>query len=313
MIGVKYVTAPLLTRMSTPPRAASASPTSLSRSSRLARSAAMARARPPATVIRLTVSLMVPSRGVVDGSTVRAVTATVAPSAAKRSAIKAPIPRLAPVTMALRPASTPSLMICSPRPLGDQGLLRGLGPIRSNTPISSMELRIVEPPMSTAAAMIGTPPAQRQPAVWPLRWSSWTRDDAHDRATSEGVPGGPVERGPGAPAEGGWGPPAEGGPGAPAEGGPGAPAEGGPGTPAQRGPGGPTAVGRQGVTGAGRADRLGLGRQSGCGRNRLTRGPLQPGTVRVSGCRRPLAECWRPPGRSAPCSPGCVSDGPVPG
>ena len=86
------------------PRTASVSWINRSRSAGLDKSAAMANACPPALVTARTVSSRLPSNWLVPGSTVLAVTATVAPSAAKRSAIAIPIPRLAPVTRAMRPA-----------------------------------------------------------------------------------------------------------------------------------------------------------------------------------------------------------------
>ena len=73
--------------------------------------AAIATAVPPASTIDCTVSLIVPSNALWPASVVRAETATRAPSAAKRRAISAPMPRLAPVTMATRPSSDP---ICTP-------------------------------------------------------------------------------------------------------------------------------------------------------------------------------------------------------
>src|SRR5215470_3659277 len=50
---------------------------------------------------------MVPENCEIPGCAVLAATATAAPSAAKRLAISAPMPRLAPVTMATRPSSRP--------------------------------------------------------------------------------------------------------------------------------------------------------------------------------------------------------------
>ena len=85
------------------PMSASVSWINRSRSSGLDRSAAMATACPPFLVTACTVSSRLPSNWLVPGSIVLAVTATVAPSAAKRSAIAIPIPRLAPVTRAVRP------------------------------------------------------------------------------------------------------------------------------------------------------------------------------------------------------------------
>ena len=81
--------------------------TSRSRSSGLDRSARIATAVPPAARICSTVSPIVPSSGDVPGSVVLAATATAAPAAPNRRAISAPIPRLAPVTIATFPSSSP--------------------------------------------------------------------------------------------------------------------------------------------------------------------------------------------------------------
>jgi len=67
----------------------------------------MASAMPPAVTICSTVSPIVPGSVEGPGSVVLAATATAAPSAANRLAISAPMPRLAPVTMATRPSSMP--------------------------------------------------------------------------------------------------------------------------------------------------------------------------------------------------------------
>ncbi len=104
---VKYVTAALFTRMSGAPSWLTVSATRCSRSASFDRSAGIAAAVPPSALICSTVSLIVPARVELPGSTVRAATATAAPSAANRRAISAPIPRLAPVTMATRPSSMP--------------------------------------------------------------------------------------------------------------------------------------------------------------------------------------------------------------
>src|ERR1700683_5595793 len=79
-----------------------------SRSSGLARLWAMAKAGPPAARIWSAVSPMVPANGESPGSVVRAATVTAAPSAANRLAISAPMPRLAPVTIAIFPSSRPT-------------------------------------------------------------------------------------------------------------------------------------------------------------------------------------------------------------
>ena len=97
------MTAALLTRTSIGPSCSRAVATSRSRSAASARLAWIATARPPVEVIASTVSLMEPgSRGSV-ACVVRAVTATAAPASAKRCAIAAPMPRLAPVTIATLP------------------------------------------------------------------------------------------------------------------------------------------------------------------------------------------------------------------
>ena len=90
-----------------------ASATSRSLSSGLDRSARIATAVPPAARICSAVSAMVPGSGDVPVSVVRAATATAAPSAANRRAISAPMPRLAPVTMATLPSRMP--MAITPR------------------------------------------------------------------------------------------------------------------------------------------------------------------------------------------------------
>ena len=104
---VKYVTAALETSTSTGPSSACTWSTSRTRSSGLARSACTATAVPPASRMRATVSPMDPASGCDPASTVRAETATRAPSAANNSAVTAPIPRLAPVTRAVLPSNTP--------------------------------------------------------------------------------------------------------------------------------------------------------------------------------------------------------------
>src|SRR5215216_5002229 len=94
------------------------------RSSGREMSALTACASPPAARMRATVSVMVPGRGCSLCSTVRAETTTLAPSMARRRAIASPMPRLAPVTTATRPASVPfgltlgSFMALPPRGAG---------------------------------------------------------------------------------------------------------------------------------------------------------------------------------------------------
>ena len=90
-----------------------ASVTRRSLSSGLDRSARIGTAVPPAARICSVVSAMVPGNGEVPVSVVRAATATAAPSAANRRAISAPMPRLAPVTMATLPSRMP--MAITPR------------------------------------------------------------------------------------------------------------------------------------------------------------------------------------------------------
>src|SRR3954468_8245841 len=104
-IGMWMPAAALLTSTSIgPPSAATASGTMRSRSTGSARSAATTTTASVYARHRASVSLRLPSRWWWP-STVRAVITTPAPSAAKRSAIPAPMPRLAPVTIARRPSS----------------------------------------------------------------------------------------------------------------------------------------------------------------------------------------------------------------
>ena len=93
--------------MSGGPSSPAASATSRSRSSGVDRSARIATAVPSAARICSTVSAIVPANGDVPGSVVRAATATAAPSRPNRRAISAPMPRLAPVTMATLPSRMP--------------------------------------------------------------------------------------------------------------------------------------------------------------------------------------------------------------
>jgi hypothetical protein len=104
---VNQVTAALLTRMSGAPSRAVVSSTSRSRSDGLDRSAGIATAVPPAELICATVWSIVPGSAAGAPSVVRAATATAAPSLPNRRAISAPMPRLAPVTRATFPSSTP--------------------------------------------------------------------------------------------------------------------------------------------------------------------------------------------------------------
>ena len=98
--------AALFTRMSTgSPNASAVARTISPRSkSTSARSATTGMAAPPADRIESTVSSNEPSYTPSPGLSVRAVTATRAPSAARRWAMARPIPRLAPVTIATRPS-----------------------------------------------------------------------------------------------------------------------------------------------------------------------------------------------------------------
>ena len=89
------------------PSASSVWVTIASRPDGSARSATIGTAVPPSPSISFAVCWRLPS-GVVLVE-VRAVIATLAPSAPKRFAIAAPIPRLAPVTSATRPSSCPCL------------------------------------------------------------------------------------------------------------------------------------------------------------------------------------------------------------
>ena len=72
------------------------------------RSADIATAVPPAARIAAAVLSIVPWNRDWPGSVVLAATATAAPSAPNRSAMAAPMPRLAPVTMAIFPSRTPT-------------------------------------------------------------------------------------------------------------------------------------------------------------------------------------------------------------
>src|SRR5205823_1493867 len=95
----------LFTRRSIGPSASRASATRRSTSSSRARSARIATARPPSASMAATVSWIVPGSRSSNTASVRAATATAAPSRAKVRAIASPMPRLAPVTIATRPAS----------------------------------------------------------------------------------------------------------------------------------------------------------------------------------------------------------------
>ena len=96
--------------MSGGPSCRLASVTSRSLSSGSDRSARIATAVPPAARICSAVSPIVPGNGDVPAPVVRAATATAAPAAPKRRAISAPMPRLAPVTMATLPSRMPMLI-----------------------------------------------------------------------------------------------------------------------------------------------------------------------------------------------------------
>ncbi len=109
------MTAALLTRMSGAPSRAVVSSASRVRSSGRDRSAGIATAWPPASLISATVWSIVPGIAVGAPDVLRAVTATAAPAAPNRRAISAPIPRLAPVTRATLPSSTPIPAPFSPR------------------------------------------------------------------------------------------------------------------------------------------------------------------------------------------------------
>src|SRR3954451_12717799 len=100
------VIAALFTRMSTGPSSASAVATIASTSASTARFVGTAIARPPASVMRRTVSSTVPGSGRGVASVARAAHATATPSAARATAVAAPTPRLAPVTMATFPESS---------------------------------------------------------------------------------------------------------------------------------------------------------------------------------------------------------------
>src|SRR5262245_44863996 len=104
------VSAALFPRMSTRPKVASTSSTTRSRSSARLRSAPMASASQPSCSIASAVSPTVPVRSSSRRTTVRAVTATSAPSPASSSATARPIPRAAPVTSATFPCSGPGPM-----------------------------------------------------------------------------------------------------------------------------------------------------------------------------------------------------------
>src|SRR5581483_19328 len=97
-----------------PPRAATASGTMRARSSGSERSAATTSTRSVWWRHFAKVSLRLPARWSCL-STVRAVITRAAPAAASRSAIPAPIPRLAPVTITRRPASSPLLTLARSR------------------------------------------------------------------------------------------------------------------------------------------------------------------------------------------------------
>jgi hypothetical protein len=107
LIGMWIPAAALFTSTSIgPPSRSTASGTIRSRSFGSARSAATTATASECARQRASVSLRLPSRWSCR-STVRAVMTTAAPSAANRSAMPAPMPRLAPVTITRRPSSAP--------------------------------------------------------------------------------------------------------------------------------------------------------------------------------------------------------------
>jgi hypothetical protein len=90
--------------MSTLPNASAAAATIASICAASRTSVRTASARPPAATISAATSWIVPgSRSVLDSDF--AATTTAAPARARRSANARPMPRLAPVTIAVRPAS----------------------------------------------------------------------------------------------------------------------------------------------------------------------------------------------------------------
>ena len=101
-------TAALLTRMSSPPSSDAVCSTARSIESGSRTSSTTGTAVPPAELISSETVRIVPGRrGSGDASSERAATATAAPCAASPRAMSAPIPRLEPVTNALRPSSRP--------------------------------------------------------------------------------------------------------------------------------------------------------------------------------------------------------------
>src|SRR3954470_7069609 len=117
------VIAALFTRMSTGPSSATVVATIASTSASTARLVGTAIARPPASVMRRTVSSTVPGSGSGVASVARAAHATATPSAASATAVAAPTPRLAPVTTATFPESS------TPRTLPKRGQLLGEGEV----------------------------------------------------------------------------------------------------------------------------------------------------------------------------------------
>jgi hypothetical protein len=98
------VIAALLTRMSTGPKWSTVAWIICSTSPSLARLVGTASAVPPASVMRRTVSSIVPGIGTGAASVARAAHTTLQPRSAISSAVAAPTPRLAPVTIATFPS-----------------------------------------------------------------------------------------------------------------------------------------------------------------------------------------------------------------
>ncbi len=112
------VIAALLTSASTRPKCSIVVATIRSTSSSRARFVGTAIASPPAAVMRRTVSSMVPGMGSGEESVARAAQATLHPRWASSSAVAAPTPRDAPVTMATLPERSMRPTIMGPDPVG---------------------------------------------------------------------------------------------------------------------------------------------------------------------------------------------------